>query len=120
MKKQILIQLLLLLNIAAFAQTMTVQGKVTDAKTAEAMIGVSVVVKGTSNGIVTDVDGYFTLQKVPPNAILVFSFVGSATQEVAVGSQQKINIVMEEETATFKELVVVGYGTQRRKIGRAS
>lgn len=114
MKKRLLTQLLLLFSIAAFAQTMTVQGKVTDAKTNEALIGVSIVIKGTTNGTVTDLDGNYSLEKVPPNGTLTFSYVGSVAQDIAVSSQKTINVAMEEETSTLKEIVVIGYGTQKR------
>jgi TonB-linked SusC/RagA family outer membrane protein len=114
MKKRLLTHILLLFSIAAFAQTMTVQGKVTDAKTNEALIGVSVVVKGTTNGTITDLDGHYSIEKVPPNGTLTFSYVGSVAQDIAVSSQKTINVAMEEETSTLKEVVVVGYGTQKR------
>ncbi len=114
MKKLIFSQLFLLVSFAAFAQTMTVQGKVSDAKTNETLVGASVVVKGTTNGTLTNIDGNFTLDKVPPNGTLTFSFVGYISQDVAVGSQKTINIVLEEEDATLRELVVVGYGTQKK------
>ena len=114
MKKLILAQLFFLCSFAAFGQTMTVQGKVSDAKTNETLIGASVVVKGTTNGTLTNIDGNFTLDKVPPNATLTFSFVGYISQDVAVSSQKNINIILEEETSVLRELVVVGYGTQKK------
>ena len=114
MKKQLFSIILLLSSLAAFAQTITVQGKVTDAKTNETLVGVNIVVKGTTNGTLTNIEGYFTLEKVPPNSTLTFSYVGYQSQDVAVSSQKTINVILEEETSTLKELVVVGYGTQKK------
>lgn len=94
-------------------QNKTVQGKVTDSS-GQPLPGVSVVVKGTSQGIVTNVDGVFQLSGVPSNATLVFSFVGLKAKEVLVGNQTTINIVMEEETIGIEEVVAIGYGTQKR------
>ncbi|NCB08706.1 MAG: SusC/RagA family TonB-linked outer membrane protein, partial [Bacteroidia bacterium] len=94
-------------------QNKTVQGKVTDSG-GQPLPGVSVVVKGTSHGIVTNVDGVFQLSGVPSNATLLFSFVGLKTKEVLVGNQTTINIVLEEETIGIEEVVAVGYGTQKR------
>lgn len=76
--------------------------------------GVSIVVKGTSMGALTDVDGKFKLT-IPGDAkTLVFSFVGMKTQEIAVGSQSQINVTLEEETVGIEEVVAVGYGTMRK------
>ena len=76
--------------------------------------GVSVVVKGTTTGIVTDADGKFTLS-VPADAkILVFSFVGMKTQEIVITGKTSVNIVIEEETVGLEEVVAIGYGTQRK------
>jgi TonB-linked SusC/RagA family outer membrane protein len=113
MKKRLLIYLFLALNGTLFGQTATVQGKVMDAKTNEALIGVSVLVKGTTQGTVTNIDGNFTLEKVSPNAILTFSYIGYLSQDAST-SKQNLSILLEEETSTLKEIVVVGYGTQKR------
>jgi TonB-linked SusC/RagA family outer membrane protein len=112
MKKLLLFQILLFFNVAAFAQTITVQGKVTDAKTNESLPGASIVVKG-AEPMVTDIDGNFTISNVSPNTVLAVSYIGYVTQIVPV-SKQNLNIALEEETSTLKELVVVGYGTQRK------
>jgi len=90
-----------------------VNGKVTDT-TGEAVIGANVVEKGTTNGTSTDVDGAFTLN-VKENATLQFSFIGYITQEVKVGNQTTINVVLLEDEQTLEEVVVVGYGTVQRK-----
>jgi hypothetical protein len=77
--------------------------------------GVTVLIKGTTNGTITNFDGNYTLTNVPANATLVYTFVGMKTQEVVVGSQTSINITLTEENIGLDEVVVVGYGTQKRK-----
>ena len=115
MKKNVLILILLLFGGSLFAQTFTVQGTVTDAKTNEALVGVSVVEKGTTNGVVTDIDGRFLLPKMSPNGTLTFSYIGFISQDIEAKSSEKtLNIALEEADATFKEIVVIGYGTQRK------
>lgn len=91
----------------------SVAGKVSDTD-GNPLPGVTVVVVGTTNGIITDAAGRFTLTGIPENAALRFSFVGMKTQEIAVGKKTVINVVLEEETIGLKEIVAVGYGTQRR------
>ena len=94
-------------------QQKTISGKVTDT-TGAGLPGVSVLVKGTTSGIVTNTDGKYTIAKVAENAILQFSFVGMKTQEIKVGTQTSINVVLDEETVGLEEVVAVGYGTQRK------
>ncbi|MCD7937213.1 MAG: TonB-dependent receptor plug domain-containing protein, partial [Tannerellaceae bacterium] len=77
------------------------------------LIGVSVAVKGTTNGTVTNLDGEYSLN-VPDNAILVFTYIGFRPQEIVVGNQSVIHIDMAEDTQTLDEVVVVGYGTQKK------
>ena len=109
---QIVVFALLLLNSTlAFAQNQ-VNGIVTD-KTGEPLIGVNVVEKGTTNGVITDFNGQFTLN-VAQGKTLVFSYVGYTTQEITVkGSSLKI--IMEEDSKTLDEVVVVGYGVQKKE-----
>ena len=94
-----------------FQQQKSVSGKVTDSSGAP-LPGVSVVVKGTTTGTITDVDGKFSLTKIPENAPLQFSFVGMKTQEVPVGGKNNINVVLEEESIGLGEVIAVGYGSQ--------
>ena len=94
-------------------QQKTISGKVTDASGAS-IPGVSVVVKGTTTGTITDTDGNFNLSNVPANATLVFSFVGMKAQEVLVGNSSQVNLVMADESIGLEEVVAVGYGVQRR------
>ncbi len=91
-----------------------VSGKVTDS-TGASLPGVSVVVKGTTTGVITDLDGKYTLLKVPENATLQFSFVGMKSKEVKVGTQSSINVILEEESIGLDEVVAIGYGTQSKR-----
>ena len=99
-------------STAAMAQG-KVSGTVVD-QTGEPVIGASVVVKGTTGGTVTDIDGKFTIQNVPQNATLVFSYVGYRTQNVSVSGKSQINVTLEEDKQLLDEVVVVGYGVQRK------
>jgi TonB-linked SusC/RagA family outer membrane protein len=95
-------------------QQKTVSGKVTDSG-GQPLPGVTVVVKGTTQGTVTNADGGFTITNIPENATLQFSFVGMKMLEVVVGTQTSINVSMEEETIGLDEVVAIGYGTQKKK-----
>lgn len=103
---------LILCASVAFAQQKTVKGTVTD-MTGEPIIGANVTVKGTTLGTITDIDGNFTLE-VPANATLLFSFIGYTTAEQAVGNQLVITQVLREDTQALDEVVVVGYGVQKK------
>jgi TonB-linked SusC/RagA family outer membrane protein len=101
-------------NLMAQQQTKeAVSGKVTD-KNGEALIGVSVKIKGTSTGTVTDVNGVFSINNVSPSAVLVFSYIGMNSQEVKVGGRASISVQMEDNSVKMDEVVVVGYGTQKK------
>ena len=107
------VALLSVLAVGAFAQSKTVSGTVLD-KTGESVIGASVVVKGTTNGTITDFDGKFTLQNVPDNGTIQVSFVGYKTVDIQVKGQSTVKIILEEDTETLEEVVVVGYGVQKK------
>ncbi len=101
-------------DVTESQQRKDVSGTVRDGSGAP-IPGVSIVVKGTSMGTLTDIDGKFKLS-IPGDAkILVFSFVGMKTQEIAVGGQSQINVALEEETVGIEEVVAVGYGKNSRK-----
>ena len=102
------------LAIGASAQGKTVSGTVLD-KAGDTVIGASVVVKGTANGTITDLDGNFTLQNVPADGTIQISFVGYKTLDIAVKGQAAIKAVLEEDTETLDEVVVVGYGTMKKR-----
>ena len=95
------------------SQINRVSGKVSDSS-GQLLPGVSIVIKGTNTGTVTNFDGTYTLANVPTNATLVFSFIGMKTQEISLGSKTTINVVMIEETVSIDEVVAVGYGTQKK------
>ncbi|MGV8095059.1 MAG: SusC/RagA family TonB-linked outer membrane protein [Mangrovibacterium sp.] len=94
-------------------QRRAISGKVTDTSGAP-LPGVTVVVKETTQGTITNNEGTYSLSNVPGDATLVFSFVGMKTQEKLIGGQSTINIVLEEETFGVDEVVVVGYGIQKK------
>jgi TonB-linked SusC/RagA family outer membrane protein len=98
---------------SAFAQNVTVKGKVTDAANGETLIGVSVSVKGTSTGTQTDVNGAFSLS-APSNATLVFSYLGYDAQEVPVNGQTLLDVKLKAKSSALNEVIVIGYGTQRK------
>lgn len=95
------------------AQERSVSGTVTDAAFNEPLPGVSIVVKGTSRGAVTDLDGKYAIDLEAGDQILVFSFIGFATQEVTIGNQTIINVRLEESIQSLEEAVIIGYGEQR-------
>jgi hypothetical protein len=99
-------------SIGAFAQK-TVSGVVKD-EGGLTLPGVSVVIKGTSTGTVTGIDGDFSLSGVNNDATLVFSFIGMETQEVDVGNQTSFNVTMNTSTIGLEEVVAIGYGTQKK------
>ncbi len=94
-------------------QKKTISGKVTDSSGAT-LPGVSVVVKGTTTGVITDNNGSYSLSNVPENAILQFSFVGMKMQEIVVGSKTSISVILTDETIGIDEVVAIGYGTQKK------
>ena len=94
-------------------QGIPITGTITDAF-GDPLPGVNVVVKGTSIGVVTDLNGRYSITVPNRDAILQFSFVGYVTQEVVIGAQNAININLSEDTKAIEEVVVVGYGTQKK------
>ena len=115
MSKRFITTLLAILFIGtqAFAQT-SVSGKVTDSS-GEPLVGVNVLVKGTTNGTMTDYNGNWNLSNLRQGAVLVFSSIGYASEEVTVGSNNVINVTLKDDSAFLDEVVVVGYGTARKK-----
>lgn len=106
--------LLSMICMFAFSQGKQVQGVVKDA-TGEPIIGANVLVKGTTNGVITDFDGNYSLTNVNSQDVIVFSYIGYTSQEIKVGSQATINVTLKEDTETLEEVVVVGYGTVKRR-----
>ncbi|WP_201300918.1 TonB-dependent receptor [Sunxiuqinia indica] len=101
-------------NSNMLQQELNVEGTVTGVG-GEALPGVTVVIKGTTNGTITDFDGRYMLSAVPSDAVLVFSFVGMKSQEVPVAGKSKLNVILEDETIGLEEVVAIGYGTVRRE-----
>ena len=104
---------MLLMSVVAFAQNQ-VTGHVADA-TGEPIIGANVTVKGTTVGTIIDIDGNFTLEVGSTDGTLVVSFIGYKSAEAAIKGKSPINVILQEDTETLDEVVVVGYGTQNRK-----
>ncbi len=94
-------------------QQKIISGKVTDA-TGASLPGVSVVVKGTTTGTITDGNGFYSISNIPEKATLQFSFVGMKMQEVSIGTQTTINIALEDDFIGIEEVVAVGYGTTKK------
>ena len=97
------------------AQNVTLKGKVVDAKTSEPLIGATVMVKGTSQGSVSDIDGLFLLSNVKKDAVIVVSSIGYNKEEIALNGRSEISVSLKENSEVLDEVVVVGYGTMDKK-----
>ncbi|MDR0891254.1 MAG: TonB-dependent receptor [Mediterranea sp.] len=106
--------LMMMLCLMAFAQTKTVKGTVKDAS-GEPIIGANVLVRGTTNGVITDLDGNYTVHNVKNSDVLVVSYIGYVNQEVRVAGQTNINVTLREDAKALDEVVVIGYGSVKRK-----
>ncbi|MCY1721060.1 TonB-dependent receptor [Prolixibacteraceae bacterium Z1-6] len=115
MKKFLLMIFCTVLTLGVFAQTTTIKGVVTAASDGQPLPGVTVVVKGTTNGTITNFDGIYEI-KVPTDAVLAYSFIGMKTQEIAVSGLTEINVQLESAAFDVDEVVVVGYGTQKKSL----
>jgi TonB-linked SusC/RagA family outer membrane protein len=115
MKQTILTLLFIFCSLALSAQGIQVKGVVTSADDGQPLPGVSISVKGTATGSLTDAIGAYTIN-APANSTLVFSFVGMKTQEILVKSSTTLNVVLQSNTAMMEEVVVVGYGVQKKSV----
>ena len=106
--------LLLTAVSSAYAQGITVRGKLTDASNKETLPGVSILIKGTQRGANTDSQGNFELTDVSPNAVLSFSFIGYKRADVPVNGKTDLSVMLEEDVNNLEETVVVGFGTQKK------
>ncbi len=114
MKRKALLVLLCLFSFSyVFSQSVNVTGKVTDAITGETLIGVSVSVKNASGGTQSDLNGNYTI-KVPLNGVLIFTYIGFNTKEMPVNSNTKIDAQLTISNQSLSEIVVIGYGTQKK------
>ena len=105
---------ILILGNFSFAQGATISGSVMDSETNQPLPGASILVKGTSTGVVTDFDGNFNIQVPALDAVMIISYIGFQTQEVEVGGKSTINILLVPDSQALNEVVVVGYGTQKK------
>lgn len=101
-------------SVLAYGQEISVTGKVTSGSDGSALPGASVLIKGTTTGVPTDVDGNYTISVPSRESVLVFSMIGMTAQEITVGSQTVLNVALQEDARSLNEVVVVGYGTQRK------
>ena len=115
MRNKITLLLFMLIGFCGYAQTINVKGVVKDATTGETLPGVSIVIKGTTTGTETDFDGAYSLSNVQSGAVLVFRYLGLESKEVTVNSSV-INVSLEEGAEKLDEIVVIGYGSQRKEL----
>lgn len=111
----LLMVLFLILNGTLVAQQINIQGKVTAAEDPEGLPGVSIVAEGTGTGTVSDINGNFSINVPNQNTVLVFSYIGYASQSITVGSQTTLNVVMESEAKGLDEFIVTAFGISQEK-----
>ncbi|MDO6737157.1 TonB-dependent receptor [Wenyingzhuangia sp. 2_MG-2023] len=105
----------MIMSFAAFAQEISVSGNVTD-DTGFPIPGANIIEKGTNKGVITDFDGNFIINNVKKGATLTFSYIGYTTQNVVIGSNSNLKIILKQDLAQLEEVVVVGYGTQKKSV----
>ncbi|WP_045469608.1 SusC/RagA family TonB-linked outer membrane protein [Winogradskyella sp. PG-2] len=115
MKLKLLTLFTLIFTLSMYGQNIDVTGTVIEAASGQPLPGVNVIIKNTKKGVSTDFDGNFILKDVPLNSILVVSYLGFVTQEVTVINIQPINISLQDDAESLNEVVVIGYGTQKKK-----
>lgn len=115
MKRILTVVFSMLFTLGLFAQEITVSGVITSADDGLSLPGVSVVVKGTTNGTVTNFDGVYELE-LPSDAVLLYSFIGMQPQEIPVNGRTNIDVVMKNTSFDVDEVVVVGYGVQKKAL----
>jgi TonB-linked SusC/RagA family outer membrane protein len=96
-------------------QEREVTGTVTEQESGESIPGVNVIVKGTSSGVITDIDGNYSINVPQERTTLVFSFIGYRTQEISIGNRNQIDVQLETDLQSLDEVIVVGYGTQEKR-----
>ncbi|MEQ9289086.1 MAG: TonB-dependent receptor [Cyclobacteriaceae bacterium] len=108
------IVMLLLCGLSAQAQQMTIEGTITSSEDGLTVPGVNIIIKGTTTGSVSDIEGKYTI-KANSGDILHFSFIGMIDQDITVGSSNRIDVLLEPDAVSLEEIVVIGYGTQKKK-----
>jgi TonB-linked SusC/RagA family outer membrane protein len=115
MKIKFLTLLTFIVTMTVYGQNVNVTGTVTEASSGIPLPGVNLILKNTSIGTSTDFDGNFTLKDVPLNSVIVVSYLGFISQEITVINEEPISILLEEDLESLEEVVVIGYGTQKKK-----
>ena len=111
--KKILIIFIWVISVSVFAQTQNITGKITDSG-GEPLPGVTIIIKGTTRGALTNFDGNYELPNVSGESILVFTYVGMTTQEIPIGKKTSVNVTLAFSEVAIDEVVVIGYGTARK------
>ncbi|MEX1137504.1 MAG: TonB-dependent receptor [Balneolales bacterium] len=116
MKQKLLMTICLIFGLftAGLAQSRTVEGTITDAEVEDVLPGVNIQIEGTNVGTTTDLEGRYSIEVEGPESVLIFSYVGYLTEEIAVGDRNVIDVAMESDFARLDEMVVVGYGAVQR------
>lgn len=109
-----LLLLVCLFGLSSWSQSISVKGTITDSDTSQPIPGVNIMVKGSTTGITSDFDGNYEIKVPSKESILEFSFIGYATQEIIVGDKTSMNVILDPDTQALEEVVVVGYGTQKK------
>lgn len=112
--KLLLTTMIVLYSVSVFSQNHTVTGVIKDDATNEALIGVSIKVKGQSIGTITNLDGKYSIS-VDPNSTLEYSYLGYKTVQIAIAGKSVINVSLVQDVVTLNEVVAIGYGTQKKK-----
>ena len=115
MRNQFLTLIVMLMTGSIAGQNISISGIVTEASSGQPLPGVNVIIKNTAKGASTDFDGKFTLDDVPLNSIVVISYIGYQSQEIIVENEQPLTIQLQEDAEALSEVVVIGYGTQKKK-----
>lgn len=106
---------ILMLSAQSLFSQQAIEGRVTDAADGQAVLGVNIVVKGTTTGAITDLDGNYTINVIDQNAVLVFSYIGYLTQEIPIAGLTRIDVELVEDIQALDEVVVIGYGTVKKE-----
>ncbi len=113
--KNLLTTLFLIMSAFAFSQNVDVSGSVKDSESQIPLVGVNIIIKNTTQGVISDFDGNFSFQNIPVNSVLVFSYLGYEEKEVVVSSSEPITVFMAESAEALGEVVLIGYGSQNKK-----